>query len=120
MKSKTPTGKETQAKIMKAVDEDFEGVVIKASHKTPVVVDFHAEWCGPCHSLAPVLERLAVESKGKFILVKVNIDSNPLTADTYHVSAIPLVKMFKSGQVVAEFVGALPESEVRQWLSRHL
>ncbi len=117
MPAKTASEKEKEEAVyLKATDEDFERVVIKGSFKMPVVVDFHAEWCTPCHMLAPVLEKLARELKGKFMLVKVNTDANPATASAYHVSAIPLVKMFKSGEVVAEFVGFLPEEDVREWL----
>ncbi|MCD6229212.1 MAG: thioredoxin [Candidatus Diapherotrites archaeon] len=101
-------------------DSNFEENVIKKSFKTPVVVDFGALWCGPCRMLGPVLENLAKEYDGKFILAKANVDENPNSSQQYKVIGIPAVKMFKNGGIVDEFTGALPENSVKQWLDKNL
>lgn len=98
--------------------DDFQQVVIDGSKKVPVVVDFWAEWCGPCRVLKPILEKLADEYQGKFILAKVNADYNQELAARYGVRGIPSVKAFVGGQIVDEFSGALPESAVREFLER--
>jgi putative thioredoxin len=98
------------------VDADtatFESEVIGRSSERPIVVDFWADWCGPCHQLAPVLERAADEHGVE--LVKVDIDANPELAQRYGVSGIPAVKAFRNGHVVAEFVGAQPPASVGQF-----
>lgn len=98
--------------------DDFQQVVIEGSKKVPVVVDFWAEWCGPCRVLKPILEKLADEYQGKFILAKVNADYNQELAARYGVRGIPSVKAFVGGKIVDEFSGALPESAVREFLER--
>ena len=97
---------------------DFDQAVIEASKTTPVLVDFWAEWCGPCRALKPVLEKLATEYQGKFILAKVNSDENQPLAQRYGVRGIPNVKAFVGGELVDEFSGALPEAQVREFLNR--
>ncbi len=97
---------------------DFNDAVIEASKSVPVLVDFWAEWCGPCRALKPVLEKLAIEYQGKFRLAKVNSDENQELAQRYGVRGIPNVKAFVDGKLVDEFSGALPEAQVREFLQR--
>ncbi len=101
-------------------DNNFEKEVIEKSKKVPVVVDFWAEWCMPCLILGPVLEKMMTESKGKFILAKLNVDKNPVTSKAYEIQSIPAVKLFKNGKLADEFVGALPEVQVKDWLDKNL
>ena len=97
---------------------DFAQSVLEESKHRPVVVDFWAPWCGPCKSLKPILEKLAAEYGGKFLLAKINSDDNQELAARYGVRGIPSVKAFVNGQMVDEFSGALPEGEVRAFLDR--
>jgi putative thioredoxin len=97
---------------------DFEYEVITYSKNIPVLVDFWAEWCQPCKSLSPILERLVVEAKGTLRLAKVDVDKNPNLARQYNVRSIPTVKAFIEGQVAGEFAGAQPEGRVREFVSK--
>ena len=97
---------------------DFEEKVIAASFRQPVVIDFWAPWCAPCKVLKPLLEKLAAEYAGKFVLAKVNSDENPEISAQFKVRGIPAVKAVVNGQVVDEFTGALPEGQVRAWLDK--
>lgn len=100
--------------------QDFQADVVARSHEMPVLVDFWAEWCGPCRSLGPVLEKLEGEAAGTWVLAKVDVDSNQQVAVNYQVQGIPAVKLFVGGEVVAEFTGALPESQVARWLDANM
>ncbi len=101
-------------------DEGFVAEVLEASHQVPIVADFWAPWCGPCKALGPILERLARESGGAFRLARVNVDEAPQVAAQVQARSIPLVVGFRDGRAVAEFVGAQPESAVRQFLEQLL
>ncbi len=90
---------------MDVTDETFYAEVLQRSHEVPVVVDFWADWCGPCKALAPVLEREAAARDGEVVLAKLDVDANPQVASHYGISSIPAVKAFKDGKVVSEFVG---------------
>lgn len=98
--------------------DTFQQAVIEGSQQALVLVDFWATWCGPCRALKPILEKLAEEYQGKFILAKVETDSNQELAAQYGIRGVPNVKAFLNGEVVDEFSGALPEGQVRQFIDR--
>src|SRR5574343_1145304 len=98
--------------------ENFEAQVLIPADTVPVVVDFWAPWCQPCQTLKPMLEKLAEEYKGRFLLAKVNSDENPELAQHFGVRSIPSVKVLFQGQLVDEFNGALPEGQIRSFLDR--
>jgi putative thioredoxin len=101
---------------MDVSDSTFDSAVIERSHTVPVVVDFWAEWCGPCRQLGPVIERAVAARGGKVELAKVDVDTNPIVAQTFQIQSIPAVKAFKDGRVVAEFIGAQPPAAVERFL----
>ena len=101
--------------VIDVSDATFQAEVIDRSHELPVVVDFWAEWCGPCRQLGPLIERSANAREGDVVLAKLDTDANPRTATAFGIQGIPAVKAFKDGRVVAEFVGAKPPAEVERF-----
>jgi putative thioredoxin len=107
-----------QPLVKDATDASFVADVMEASKQQPVLVDFWAPWCGPCKQLGPLIEKVVTESNGKVKLVKINIDENPQYAGQLRVQSIPAVFAFVDGRPVDGFMGALPESQIRQFISR--
>ncbi|MGC6535870.1 MAG: thioredoxin TrxA [Candidatus Puniceispirillaceae bacterium] len=103
---------------IKTTDSDFQNDVLGADG--PVLVDFWAEWCGPCKAIGPALEEISGELGDKIKIAKLNIDENPMTPTQYGVRGIPTLLIFKSGEVVAEKIGAMPKSQLQQWIEASL
>jgi thioredoxin 1 len=101
--------------VAKVSDSDFEAQVLKSAE--PVVVDFWAEWCGPCKMIAPALEELAGSMNGKVKIVKLNVDENPATAAKYGIMSIPTLMLFKNGELASRQVGAAPKQKLEAWIN---
>jgi thioredoxin 1 len=101
--------------VGKVSDADFESEVLKSAN--PVVVDFWAEWCGPCRQIAPALEEIAGSLNGRVKIVKLNVDENPRTATKYEVMSIPTLMIFKNGQIASKQIGAAPRQKLEQWIT---
>jgi putative thioredoxin len=114
-----PSGPQSEY-VFDVTEAAFETDVLERSRTVPVVMDLWAEWCGPCKQLSPVLEKLAVEAAGAWVLAKVDVDANPQLSAALQVQSIPMVLAVIGGQLVPGFLGALPEAQVRQWLSQVL
>lgn len=99
-------------------EADFQSLVIEGSKQTPVVVDFWADWCQPCKTLGPILEKVTNETQGSVRLAKVDVDANPRLAQAFGVQGIPMVIAFKDGKPVSQFTGAVPEAAVRQFIAQ--
>jgi len=106
--------------IFDATEQDFETLVIEASHKTPVLVDFWADWCMPCRMLTPVLEDLVAEDQGRWLLAKVEVDDNMRLAGHYKLRGFPTILLFQQGEIKGRFSSAHPHHWVRQFLTEHL
>ena len=101
--------------VDKVSDTSFEADVLNSSE--PVLVDFWAEWCGPCRMVAPVLEEVAGELAGKLKIVKLNVDENPQTASKYGIMSIPTLMIFKNGELASRQIGATPKAKLVQWIN---
>lgn len=108
------------AQIIEVTAENFQQVVVDGSHQTPVLVDFWAPWCAPCKTLMPLLDKIAEDYQGAFVLTKVNTEEQQAIAGQFGIRNIPTVKLFKNGEPVDEFAGALPESQIRSFLDKHI
>ena len=101
--------------VTKVSDADFDAQVLKSAE--PVVVDFWAEWCGPCRMIAPALEEIAGKLGDKVKIVKLNVDENPNTAAKYGIMSIPTLMLFKNGEIASRQVGAAPKQKLQQWIN---
>jgi thioredoxin len=107
----------TVSAVIKATDKTFQELVLSASSGKAVLVDFWAQWCPPCHMLSPVLDEIAAELSDKLIIVKVNVDENPETAQRYRILAMPTLTVFRDGEVISQVVGARPKRRLLADLS---
>lgn len=114
----TQVMEETGPVVIEVTDQDFMQSVIEESKRRPVVVDLWAAWCGPCRTLGPILEKVAEERGGSFLLAKLDVDANPYTAGQFGVQSIPTVVAFRDGKPIDGFVGALPEPMVNQFVDK--
>ena len=106
--------------VIEVTEQTFNTDVVERSRTTPVIVDLWADWCGPCQQLSPVLEKLAAEADGQWVLAKVDVDANPQLSAALQVQSIPMVVAVIGGQLVDGFLGAMPEAQIRQWIGQVL
>ncbi len=111
-------GASSNGYVFDVAEATFEADVLERSRAVPIVMDLWAEWCGPCKQLSPILEKLAAEAAGDWLLAKVDVDANPQLSAALQVQSIPMVVAVIGGQLVPGFLGALPEAQVRQWLGQ--
>lgn len=114
-----PAGSES-AFVFDVTEETFNNDVALRSRTTPVIVDLWADWCGPCKQLSPVLEKLAAEANGAWVLARIDVDANPRLAQAFQAQSIPMVVAIIGGQMVDAFLGAMPEAQIKQWLAQVL
>src|SRR5438128_2164117 len=107
---------ESPSAVVEVTDRNFADAVLEESGRRPVVVDFWAAWCQPCRMIGPILERLAGEYAGRFVLGKLDVDANPQTSAAFRIQSIPAVIAFRDGRPVNEFIGAIPENSIRQFI----
>jgi putative thioredoxin len=115
-----PADRPASAYVIDVTEETFNDDVALRSRTTPVIVDLWAEWCGPCKQLSPVLEKLANEAGGEWILARIDVDANPRLAQAFQAQSIPMVVAIIGGQMVDAFLGAMPEAQIKQWLAQVL
>ena len=115
-----PASGPASAFVIDVTEETFNDEVALRSRSTPVIVDLWADWCGPCKQLSPVLERLAEQAAGAWILARIDVDANPRLAQAFQAQSIPMVVAIIGGQMVDAFLGAMPEAQVKQWLTQVL
>jgi putative thioredoxin len=115
-----PAGGPPSAFVIDVSEETFNNEVALRSRTTPVIVDLWADWCGPCKQLSPVLEKLAGEAGGAWVLARIDVDANPRIAQLFQAQSIPMVVAIIGGQPVDAFMGAMPEAQVKQWLAQVL
>ena len=101
-------------------DDDFQQSVLESSNNQPILVDFWAEWCGPCKALGPILENIALEFEGKVTVKKINIDENPESPANLGIRSIPTIIMFKNGIVADTKIGLSSETDLKNWINTHL
>lgn len=104
--------------MLKLNDQNFEEEILKTGKL--VLVDFFAEWCGPCKMMSPVLEKVAVEYKDRLTIIKIDLDESPITAEKYRINAVPNLMLFKDGKPISSFVGLKPETILKEWLNKFL
>src|SRR5580700_4544687 len=115
-----PAAGPASAFVIDVTEETFNDDVVLRSRTTPVIVDLWADWCQPCKQLSPVLEKLADEAAGEWILARIDVDANPRLAQAFQAQSIPMVVAIIGGQIVDAFSGAMPEAQVKQWLAQVL